>query len=119
MNVQVGCLLLYSFLMNCARYFRTAHEALPPRKDENETVRKPAGCLHWQGVEYLCAKRCPVRLSVKGHDKEACCQHVKRSIQKNNNDYHVFVFGYGLCSVGVPCESRNPVTKHEKKKNIQ
>ena len=86
------------------------HRRLTPNRARPDDIH--AGCLHWQGVECLqCATRCPVgAIGPKGHDKEACYQHVKQSIRKNNRDYHVFVFGCGLCSVGVPCEPRNPVT---------
>lgn len=87
------------------------HRRLTPDRARPDDIH--AGCLHWQGVECLqCAKRCPVgAIGTKGHNKEACYQHVKRSIRKNNNDYHVFVFGCGLCSVCVPCESWDPVKK--------
>jgi len=87
------------------------HKRLTPNRERPADIH--AACLHWQGVKCLqCAKRCPAgAIGPNGHDKEACYQHVKSSIRKNAKDHHIFVFGCGLCSVGVPCESRDPVKK--------
>ena len=72
-----------------------------------------AGCLQFQGKDCLaCAKRCPVgAISDKGHDKELCYQHVKKSVKYCNSNYHIFIYGCGLCSTGVPCESQDPASK--------
>jgi len=70
-----------------------------------------AYCLHYQGRKCLkCAARCPVGAITAGgaHDKEACYRRVARSIRHCNKRYHIFIYGCGLCSVGVPCEAGIP-----------
>ncbi len=70
-----------------------------------------AFCLHYQGKECLkCMKRCPVNSITRehAHDKEICCQRTARSTGYCNRNYHIFIYGCGLCSTGVPCESGVP-----------
>ena len=70
-----------------------------------------AFCLHHQGIQCLkCAKRCPANAITreKAHDKEACYQRVAASLKHCNTKYHIFIYGCGLCAVGVPCESGIP-----------
>jgi epoxyqueuosine reductase QueG len=70
-----------------------------------------AYCLHYQGRKCLkCAKRCPVDAidAQTAHDKEACYQRVARSLKYCNRNYHIFIYGCGLCATGVPCESGIP-----------
>ncbi len=70
-----------------------------------------ANCLHYQGIDCLkCAKRCPVNAITResAHDKEACYRKVASSIRYCNSKYHIFIYGCGLCSTGVPCESGIP-----------
>ncbi|MCU0615069.1 MAG: epoxyqueuosine reductase [Desulfobacterales bacterium] len=78
--------------------------------------RKPpddihAYCLQYQGKKCMqCAKRCPVNAITAGnaHDKEACYKRVAKSLVHCNKNYHIFIYGCGLCSTGVPCESEIP-----------
>ncbi len=73
-----------------------------------------AYCLHYQGYRCVeCVKRCPVHAVTldHGHDKEACYRKVAESLYYCNKNYHIFIYGCGLCSVGVPCESGIPVKK--------
>lgn len=95
------------------------HRRLEPNRERPDDIH--AGCLQWQGIECMqCAKRCPLgAIGPKGHDKEACFQHVKSSIRNNTKEHGIFVFGCGLCSVGVPCESRDPVKKSDTIRNPQ
>lgn len=67
-------------------------------------------CLHHQNIECLkCADRCPVdAITASGHDKEECSQRVAKSLKYCNRHYHIFIYGCGLCSTGVPCESGIP-----------
>jgi len=81
----------------------------------NPVHRRPedihAHCLEYQGVPCLkCARRCPVGAieKVRAHDKEKCYQKVASSIPYCNRHYHIFIYGCGLCSTGVPCESGIP-----------
>ena len=70
-----------------------------------------AHCLQYQGRKCLaCAKRCPVNAITEesAHDKEKCYQKVAQSLRRCNSQYHIFIYGCGLCSTGVPCESRIP-----------
>ena len=70
-----------------------------------------AYCLQYQGKKCLqCAKRCPVDAitAEKAHDKEACYQRVAKSLLYCNKNYHIFIYGCGLCATGVPCESEIP-----------
>ncbi len=70
-----------------------------------------AHCLHYQGRECMaCARRCPAQaISVAGgHDKEACAERCKRSVPYVNRNYHIFIYGCGLCSTGVPCATGIP-----------
>jgi epoxyqueuosine reductase QueG len=83
--------------------------ALPP------TPRPYSGhqdyCLfHAGGTCGKCIPRCPVgALSVAGHDKEKCRQHLARSREFVEKTYHFEGYGCGLCQVGVPCEAGIPV----------
>ena len=77
---------------------------LAPNRTRPEDIH--AHCLHYQGKTCMaCVKRCPVEaISVAGgHDKEACAERCKRSIAYVNNNFHIFIYGCGLCSTGVPC----------------
>lgn len=70
-----------------------------------------ANCLHYQGIKCLkCATRCPVNAitAENAHDKEACYQRVAKSLKYCNKNYHIFIYGCGLCATGVPCESEIP-----------
>jgi hypothetical protein len=85
--------------------------ALPLRPNRVRPADIHAHCLHHQGKKCLaCARRCPVgAITEKGHDKEACYQRVAKSIGYVNRNYHIFIYGCGLCSVGTPCEGKRPV----------
>jgi epoxyqueuosine reductase QueG len=54
--------------------------------------------------------RCPAGAITPehAHDKELCSRHVARSLKYCNRNYHIFIYGCGLCSTGVPCESGIP-----------
>lgn len=69
-----------------------------------------AHCLHHQGIPCLaCAQRCPVgAITPEGHDKEACARRVARSLIHCNRNYHIFIYGCGLCATGVPCAQAIP-----------
>ncbi len=84
---------------------------LPLEPDRARPGDIHAYCLHYQGRECLkCAGRCPVGAisAERAHDKEACYRRVARSLRHCNKQYHIFIYGCGLCSVGVPCESGIP-----------
>jgi epoxyqueuosine reductase len=70
-----------------------------------------AHCLHYQGFDCLaCKRRCPAGAidGESGHDKEACMKRVAASTKRNLKNYHIFIYGCGLCATGVPCESAIP-----------
>jgi epoxyqueuosine reductase QueG len=82
---------------------------LEPNRTRPDDIH--AYCLQYQGKECLkCAKRCPAQAITRehAHDKEQCSKHVSRSIIYCNKNYHIFIYGCGLCSVGVPCSSGIP-----------
>jgi len=85
------------------------HKQLKPNRERSEDIH--SGCLHHQNKKCMkCAARCPVgAISSSGHDKEACYQHVKNSLKYCNKNFHIFIYGCGLCATGVPCESGDPV----------
>jgi epoxyqueuosine reductase QueG len=92
---------------------RTASFVVNLRLKPNRTRPKDihAHCLQYQGYECLrCARRCPVQAisSAGGHDKDACAERIKRSIPHCNKNYHIFIYGCGLCATGVPCASCIP-----------
>ena len=79
-----------------------------------------AYCLHYQGKKCLkCATRCPVDAitAENAHDKEICYQRVAQSLKYCNKNYHIFIYGCGLCAMGVPCESGIPKPLREKINN--
>ncbi|MDD5224813.1 MAG: epoxyqueuosine reductase [bacterium] len=84
------------------------HRKLKPNRPRPEDIH--AYCLQYQGTECLkCAKRCPVgAIDIKGHDKETCYGRVAKSLRYCNKNYHIFIYGCGLCSVNVPCEAGIP-----------
>jgi len=67
-------------------------------------------CLLAKGKKCLaCASRCPAgAISEKGHDKRACRDYYYRHIVPTRSDSGVPRMGCGLCTTGVPCESRIP-----------
>jgi epoxyqueuosine reductase len=82
---------------------------LAPDRERPDDIH--AHCLHHQGVKCLrCAARCPVgAITAEGaHDKEACYRRVASSLKHCNANYHIFIYGCGLCAAGVPCESAVP-----------
>ncbi|MFA5079402.1 MAG: epoxyqueuosine reductase [Dehalococcoidia bacterium] len=84
---------------------------LSPDRSRPENIH--AGCLQHSGAKCLkCAARCPVgAIGEQGHDKEACYQRVSKTLAYCNKNYHIFIYGCGLCSVGVPCESIAPACR--------
>ena len=72
-----------------------------------------AYCLYFsKGTCGKCIDRCPVgAITKKGHDKGKCQQYVDVETRKFINAHFGFdAYGCGLCQVGVPCESRIPIT---------
>ena len=84
------------------------HKKLEPNRERPEDIH--AYCMHYQGHKCMkCAKRCPVdAVHDTGHDKEACYKHVANSLKYCNKNYHIFIYGCGICATGVPCESGIP-----------
>lgn len=70
-----------------------------------------AYCLYFaDGTCGKCIDRCPARaITVSGHDKEKCRQHLARSREYVKKTYEFEGYGCGLCQVGVPCEAHIPV----------
>lgn len=71
-----------------------------------------AWCLYFaRGTCKLCIKRCPVEaITEQGHDKNRCEGYSFGVAQEYvRSQYHIDNYGCGLCQVGVPCESKNPV----------
>jgi epoxyqueuosine reductase len=82
---------------------------LKPNRERPDDIH--ANCLHYQGIDCLkCAARCPVNAITRenAHDKEVCYNKVAASLKHCNRKYHIFIYGCGLCSTGVPCESGIP-----------
>jgi len=85
------------------------HRRLEPNRARPADIH--AWCLHHQGRACLkCAERCPAGAITErdAHDKERCYQRVARSTAHCNRHYHIFIYGCGLCSVGVPCSTGIP-----------
>jgi len=110
----LGTFGLHDFLITekgCAH--RIASFVVNLRLEPNRARSKDihAHCLRYQGGECMaCARRCPVSAisSDGGHDKEACAQRCKRSLPYVNSNFHIFIYGCGLCSTGVPCATGIP-----------
>jgi epoxyqueuosine reductase len=70
-----------------------------------------AWCLHFtNGTCGKCIDRCPARaITLEGHDKEKCREHLVKSRKYVKKTYAFEGYGCGLCQVGVPCETQNPV----------
>ena len=70
-----------------------------------------AYCLFFHnGTCGKCIDRCPARaITVDGHDKEKCRQHLVLSRKYVQKTYQFVGYGCGLCQVGVPCEAGIPV----------
>lgn len=84
---------------------------LKPRMKRNDDIH--AHCLHFQGEKCLqCATKCPVN-AIQGNisnvqKKKKCSQHLSRTLWHCNSKYHIFIYGCGLCSSGVPCSFSVP-----------
>ena len=89
------------------------HNSLPvtPRPYINHT----AHCLLHSGKKCTgCIRRCPVgAISEAGHDKVKCKKYIREVTAQyvKNEQLGFAVNSCGLCQTGVPCESRNPMTK--------
>lgn len=86
------------------------HRRLSPNRRRPDDIH--AYCLQYQGKQCLkCARRCPAGAitAENAHDKEACYKHVANSLKYCLKNYHIFIYGCGLCATGVPCESGIPV----------
>ena len=82
---------------------------LTPNRKRPDDIH--AYCSQYQGRECLkCMKRCPVDAISRdnAHDKERCYKRVAHSTKYCNSNYHIFIYGCGLCATGVPCESKIP-----------
>jgi len=81
---------------------------LQPDRERNKDIH--AYCLQYQGVNCLkCQQKCPVgAVSKSGHCKERCSKRVIKSTGYCNRNYHIFIYGCGLCSTKIPCESAIP-----------
>ena len=82
---------------------------LTPNRERSEDIH--ANCLHYQGYKCLkCAGRCPVDAITEtdAHDKERCMKRVEASTKYVNKNFHIFIYGCGICATGVPCESGIP-----------
>ena len=85
------------------------HRKLTPDRTPPDDIH--AYCLHYQGKKCLaCLRRCPAQAisAESAHDKEVCYREVAASTQYCLKHYKTFIYGCGLCSVGVPCASRIP-----------
>lgn len=85
------------------------HRKLKPNRKRPDDIH--AYCKQYQGQECLkCMKRCPVDAISRenAHDKEACYKRVADSTKYCLKNYHIFIYGCGLCATGVPCESGIP-----------
>jgi len=88
---------------------------LQPNRERTKDIH--ANCLHYQGIKCLrCKSRCPVDAisEEKAHDKEACMRRVASSTKYCNSNYHIFIYGCGLCATGTPCESAIPAVLRRK-----
>ena len=88
------------------------HKQLQPNRQRPDDIH--AYCLQYQGKKCMkCARRCPVGAISEetAHDKEACYKHVAGSLKYCLKNYHIFIYGCGLCAVHVPCESGIPVKR--------
>ncbi len=84
---------------------------LKPNSSRPDSIH--AGCLQHSGAKCLkCAAKCPVgAIGEQGHDKDKCYRRVSKTLSYCNKNYHIFIYGCGLCSVGVPCESIVPTRR--------
>jgi len=82
---------------------------LAPNRERQKDIH--ANCNHYQGIKCLkCAQRCPVDAitAENAHDKEKCMKRVEASTKYCMKNYHIFIYGCGICATGVPCESGIP-----------
>ncbi len=81
---------------------------LEPDREREKDIH--AYCLQYQGINCLkCKDRCPVNaVTENGHIKEECGKRVISSIKYCNKNYHIFIYGCGLCSTKIPCEFSIP-----------
>ena len=91
---------------------------LKPNRKRPDDIH--AACLHYQGKKCLkCMKRCPAEAISEelAHSKEKCYKRVAESTKHCIKNYHIFIYGCGLCATGVPCESRNPMSRSRQRLN--
>lgn len=86
---------------------------LQPNKERSEDIH--AHCLQYQGINCLkCQQRCPVHaISSNGHNKDICSKRVIGSTMFCSKNYHIFIYGCGLCSTSIPCESGIPKIRNQ------
>lgn len=86
--------------------------ASPQRREINETN------IHWDCLFFqngsckVCAERCPVGAisEEEGHDKDKCRAYLfEQTADFVKENYHIDIYGCGLCQTAVPCEEESPV----------
>jgi len=66
-----------------------------------------------------CIDRCPAgAISEAGHDKDKCYAHLLKTRKYVPENYNFPGYGCGLCQVGVPCESTNPMAEGSPGQNL-
>ena len=75
-------------------------------------------CLFQSGGKCLaCMRRCPAgAISEAGHDKVKCREYIRNvtAVYVEREQLGFKVSSCGLCQTGVPCETRNPLTKKKR-----
>lgn len=95
------------------------HLPLKPNRTRPEDIH--AFCLAYQGKPCMrCAARCPAGAisEAHAHDKNACAARVSQSLAYCNRNYHIFIYGCGLCATGVPCAAGIPTPLRDTKEAL-
>ncbi len=118
----LGTFGLHDFIITkkgCAHRLASfvVHKQLEPNYKRPDDIH--AYCNHYHGIECMkCQKRCPIDAVPKtGHDKEKCYKRVAKSLKHCIKNYHIFIYGCGLCATKVPCESEIPKSLQPSKSN--
>ncbi len=95
-----------------------AHIQIPPTSRPYQDHH--AYCLYYaRGICKKCVERCPAgAITEAGHDKNKCYNYMHPGVDEYVESHFGFKgYGCGLCQTGVPCESRNPVSKLKSEEN--
>lgn len=108
-SLNEGFITPKGIAMRCGSVVTTLELPATPRPYKNHMYNCP---YMVDGSCGKCIDRCPSgAITIQGHDKTKCFNHMKGVYDKYHTEYGVEIIGCGLCQTRVPCEMAIPKLK--------